>query len=415
MSEMRKERRQLWVISSVVFFGFVGLSMPYLLFPALFLPPESAVLGTGWDLPIRSILLGVTLAAYPLGQFMGAPILGVLSDEMGRRRVLVLSLLCAAGANLCTAFALIAGSLPFVIATRFLAGLMEGNLAIARAMATQLRQIDKRKAFGRIDALASISYVVGPLLGGLLADPTVHAEFTFATPFYVVSVLFVLVAVAARCMLQETRQVEAVAVRTLRERFAFYPRLQRLMHNGRLRTMLGIATLFTLAVDIFFEFGPAYLTEVWGLGPAHLARYNSLLSMALALSCGWLSVCLVQRFPQKQVIAGSMSLYSAVLSTLLLTTNLRFVAVLFFLAGVGIGIASSLLTVEVSEAAPAEIQGEVMGVQTSLRVLGDAGICLVGGLLFALSPVLVLLLAAGLVFTALFRLCRSVGPALITA
>ena len=95
-----KERIQLWVIISVVFFGYVGLSMPYLLFPSLFLNPDYAsFLVEGWGLSSRSILLGLTLAAYPFGQFLGSPILGVLLDEVGRRRILVLSLVGAAAVN----------------------------------------------------------------------------------------------------------------------------------------------------------------------------------------------------------------------------------------------------------------------------------------------------------------------------
>ena len=50
--------------------------------------------------------------------------------------------------------------LSLVVFTRFLAGLIEGNLAIARAMAAQLQTVGKRKAFGRIDAFAGAAYVV---------------------------------------------------------------------------------------------------------------------------------------------------------------------------------------------------------------------------------------------------------------
>ena len=69
---------------------------------------------------------------------------------------------------------------------------------------------------------------------------------------------------------------------------------------------------------------------------------------------------------------------------------------LFGLCGLVIGLAVTLITVKISDTAPDTIQGEVMGVQLSLRVLGDAMICLFGGALLLLSPKLILIFAAAL-------------------
>jgi len=83
---MRSDRKQFWVILVIVFLGFIGISMPYLIFPALFLNPAYSFLPTTWGDSSRALFLGITLAAYPLGQFFGSPILGSLSDEYGRKK-----------------------------------------------------------------------------------------------------------------------------------------------------------------------------------------------------------------------------------------------------------------------------------------------------------------------------------------
>lgn len=71
--------------------------MPYTIFAPLFLDSTSVgFLSQQWPLAMRSIFLGATLAVYPLGQFIGSPILGALSDQLGRKRLLLFSMLGAA-------------------------------------------------------------------------------------------------------------------------------------------------------------------------------------------------------------------------------------------------------------------------------------------------------------------------------
>lgn len=135
-----KQKRQFWVILTIIFLGFLGISMPYLIFPALFLNPAYSILPTGWSQSSHALFLGITLAAYPLGQFIGSPILGALSDDYGRKQVLAGSLIVSAIANLFTGFAIDWHFLGLLIASRFIAGIMEGNIAIARVMATDIKK-----------------------------------------------------------------------------------------------------------------------------------------------------------------------------------------------------------------------------------------------------------------------------------
>ena len=195
MRDKTKQRKEFWVILIIVFLGFIGISMPYLIFPALFLNPEySIVPAAEWSETSRALLLGVTLAAYPLGQFIGSPVLGSLSDDFGRKRVLSASLVIAAFCNLLSGFAIDWQHLTLLIASRFAAGVMEGNIAIARAMAADIKSIPKHKTFGKINAVASIAYLLGPLLGGLLSDKSLLEELTTSTPFYLICPLFLCLA-----------------------------------------------------------------------------------------------------------------------------------------------------------------------------------------------------------------------------
>ena len=397
----RKEKRQFWVILVIVFLGFVGISMPYLIFPALFLNPSYSILPVSWSESSRAIFLGITLAAYPLGQFIGSPILGSLSDDYGRKKLLSASLLIAAICNLFSGIAIAWQYLGLLIASRFVAGLMEGNIAIARAMAADMTTITKHKTFGKINAVASIGFLLGPLLGGLMTEKDLFQGLTASTPFYLTCILFFCLSVLSAFTLEQKIINTSTKTQTFWERINLIKRLSLLFSNKRLQFLMIISTCFTLAVDIFYEFGPVYLTVKWGFSPAQLVLYNAVLCLALAVGNGWLPSFISSRITNRLAIIYSIGGFALFLVGMVLTNSTFLMTLLFALSGFVIGLAVTLVTVKISNTVPDTIQGEVMGVQISLRVLGDAIICLFGDALLLLSSKLILILAAGMSLAAM--------------
>ncbi|MBA2368403.1 MAG: MFS transporter [Candidatus Protochlamydia sp.] len=391
---MAEQRKQFWVILIIVFLGFLGISMPYLIFPSLFLNPAYSILDASWNESSRALLLGVTLAAYPLGQFIGSPILGSLSDDYGRKSLLWGSLLVSAVCYLLSGFAIAWHSLELLILGRFLAGLMEGNIAIARAMASDLKLISKPEAFGKINAAASIAYLIGPLLGGLMTDTNLSENLSTSTPFYFICILFIFLAGLSAAVLKTEVPGKKNTPRTFWERINLVKRLAQLFSNKWLQFLIISSTCFTLAVDIFFEFGPVFLTVKWFLMPAQLVLYNVVLCLSLIAGNGWLPAFIASRkISNKSAIIYSTGGFALLLVGMVLTESSEMMLGLFICSGFAIGLASTLFTVKISNSVQDSIQGEVMGVQTSLRVLGDAFICLTGGALLLLSPKIILIVA----------------------
>ena len=388
------EKKQFWTIWLIVFMGFLGISMPYLIFPTLFLNPAYAISTVSNISP--ALLLGITLAAYPLGQFIGSPILGSLSDDYGRKSLLTGSLLLNGFFNLVTAFSLKWASIELLILSRFASGLMEGNIAIARAMASDMKSLSKPKAFGRISAAASIAYLLGPFIGGFLIDHDFDERLTVATPFYCISLLFLVLSILSIYVLSDSTTILSGFIRkkTLWERFNIFKRLSILFKNKRLKFLMISSTVFTLAVDIFYEFGPVYLTAKWKFGPIDLIIYNALLCITLAISNGWLSGFLPSYYSRRKIISGSIGSLGIFLVGIVLTDSSKIMLTLFAVCGIAIGLAGTLFTVKLSDSAEDTIQGEVMGVQLSLRVLGDAIICILGGVFLMFSSKIVLVMAA---------------------
>lgn len=389
---MDNDKKQFWTVLFIVFMGFLGISMPYLIFPALFLNPAYSIVS---DYSIEpALLLGMTLAAYPLGQFIGSPILGALSDDYGRKRLLAGSLLLNAVFNLMTALSLKWHWVELLIISRLLSGFMEGNIAIARAMASDIKSLPKHTTFGKINASASIAFLIGPFFGGVLIDSNLYEGLTISTPFYGISALFILLSGASLFFLREDVLSEPKPARSIWQRFNLYKRLSILFQNQRLKFLLLVSTTFTLAVDIFYQFAPVYLTSKWMLGPSDLIIYNALLCIALAVGNGWLAGYVSRRFDKQKAVVISTTAVGALLLGIVFAESPILMLALYGSMGLVIGLAVTLLTVKISDSVSDAIQGEVLGVQIALRVLGEALICLLGGFLLLISPKLVLAFAA---------------------
>ena len=372
-------KQHFWVILTIVFLGFIGISMPYLIFPPLFLNSSYAFLPEACTEANRALFLGITLAAYPFGQFIGSPILGRLSDIYGRKKFLSGSLLVASISNLFSGIAIANQQLGLLIVSRFIAGLMEGNIAIARAMASDIKTISKHKSFGKINASSSFAYLLGPLFGGLLSART-----GYSTPFFLISILFFFLSGLSALLLKNS-VVEPVKG-AFWQRMNLFQRVSEIFSNKQMKFFLIISTSYTLAIDIFFEFGPVYLTIKWALSPAKLILYNGLLCLGLTIGNGWLPTYITRYTSNHLAIVAGIGGFALFILCIALVNSTFFMMLLFGLAGLAIGLAITLITVNISDSGSEALQGEIMGTQQSLRVLGDGIICLFGGALLILSP-----------------------------
>src|SRR5471030_1153982 len=182
--------RPLLPYAIVVFLGYVGFSLPLPVLPEIFLDAQRSILPPSTSIQLKTILLGIVLAAYPSGQLLGSPLLGIFSDKWGRKRVIMYSLASTAIGYAITAVAMSAHSVVVIFGGLFLCGFSEGNVTIAQAVIGDSAGKDEKVAhFGWINFFACSAFIVGPLLGGWLADPANNRFFTFATPFWLGSVM----------------------------------------------------------------------------------------------------------------------------------------------------------------------------------------------------------------------------------
>ncbi len=117
-----------------------------------------------------ALTIGFLQAAYPAMQFLGAPLLGRLSDRFGRKPVLIVSQMGTLGGFLLLGFA---NSLPLLFLSRIIDGLSGANIAMAQAaIADSTTEKTRTQGLGLIGAAFGVGFVLGPILALIVLATT---------------------------------------------------------------------------------------------------------------------------------------------------------------------------------------------------------------------------------------------------
>ena len=178
------QRRILGLIFLTVFMDIVGFSIIIPLFPHLldhYIRTEGAagtLIGSlnsaaewmGGDTVFKKTVLfgGLLSTLYSLLQFVFSPIWGALSDRLGRRRILTITL---AGNALSYLLWIFAAQFWVVVVTRLISGMMAGNIAVASAAAADITDEKERtKGMAVVGIAIGLGFVFGPVIGGLASS-----------------------------------------------------------------------------------------------------------------------------------------------------------------------------------------------------------------------------------------------------
>src|SRR5688572_25210445 len=130
------------------------------------------------SIPEAAAYSGWLLASFAVMQFIFSPVLGNLSDQYGRRPVLLISLFGFGVDYLLTAFA---PSLVWLFAGRIIAGITGASFTTASAYIADVSTPEKRaQNFGMIGVAFGVGFIIGPVLGGILGKYSTHLPFIAA-------------------------------------------------------------------------------------------------------------------------------------------------------------------------------------------------------------------------------------------
>lgn len=298
------------------------------------------------------LTVGFLFASFSLAQLLCAPLLGRLSDRIGRKPVIVISLVGTAIGSFITGAA---GVLWLLFAGRIVDGASGGSLSVAQAAVADLApEAERPRLIGLLGAAFGVGFVLGPAIGGLAALGGPHV------PFYVAGVLASINAVAAMIRLPETRRNGD----HVRRRRLTTPTSSILRHLAVVGFISVVA--FTAFEATFSLFGD----RRFGLTEASSAAVFLGVGLVLVGIQGGAYGRLVERFGTQRLFTIGLMMLVAGLAVTAVATVWPVLIVALLLLSVGQGCASPSITSLVTQHAPPDRRGEALGFQQSSYAIG---------------------------------------------
>jgi MFS family permease len=345
--------------------------------PVLFLIVFVDLVGFGLIIPLLPFyaerfgaspqVVTILLAIFSLMSMISAPLWGRMSDRIGRRPVLMASMLAAALAYLWMGFA---GALWMLFAARAFAGLCAGNIAAAQAYIADVTPPENRaRGMGMIGAAFGLGFIIGPALGGIVAGNDL-ATADLRTPGLIAAGLSFAAFLGIVFLLPESLPAAARA-RPSRSRLMI---LQNVLHRPVLARLFAVFFVVILAFAGMESTFAMWAMRQYGWGPAQIGYVFTYVGLLSAAMQGGLIGPLSRRFGEEWLLLSGLALIALGLLVLPFAGTLPPLLVAVSALAIGMGAMQPSLNSLISRRAGAEEQGEVMGLAQSVgslaRVLG---------------------------------------------
>lgn len=344
---MTARRSSLAIIFGIVFIDLVGFGI---VIPVLPLYAE--------QFGASPLVIGLLLGIYSAMQCVCAPLLGKLSDRVGRRPVLLFSII---GTSIGFLLMGLAHTLWLLFLARIIDGATGGNISTAQAYIADVTPPEERsRGMGLIGAGFGLGLIFGPAIGGLLS------HFSLAAPFLFAALLAAINAVLVYALLPESLSKEH------RSQGRAQPSLAELFRSANGRSLAVVmATYFctTVAFSLLTATYPLFTARRFGYHATQNGYLFAFLGIIGAIIQGGLLGRLIKASSDKAVmVVGTIVL---TLSMFALPLGSTAAVLLLTTAGiaVGHGLVAAPLNGLASKGVGTAAQGRVLGAMQSAASL----------------------------------------------
>lgn len=382
------KNKPLYILLLTIFIDLLGFSI---IIPIL--PVYSKELGA------TNIMVGIIAGSYALMNFIFSPIWGNLSDRIGRKPVILVSILITAFSYLLFSFAT---AIPLLIVSRIIAGIGSANIGAAQAYITDItKPEDRTKAFGKIGAAFGLGFIIGPLIGGVILK---HLGVQYIG--YITMGLNIFNFILAAFILKESNKDKKKDKRLFENPF-------KSVLDGIKRPVLGklmlISLLFITAFSMMQITISVYWNEKYALNKAQISDMFAFIGLATVLVQGFLVEKLNRRFGEYKLLVMGCLLMAIGLYLLPTAPYERWFYVVEGIAILFIALANGCISPSIqsllSKNAGDQEQGKILGVSMSVSSLGRVFGPYLGGLFYGMAQFMPYFMGA-LIMIAAWRVAK---------
>ncbi|MDI1435717.1 MFS transporter [Polyangium sorediatum] len=347
--------RVLFVVVLTVFLDLVGFGITIPLLPFYVKPMVSEE----W----AGIITGLLISSYSFAQALATPVLGRLSDRMGRRSVIVLSLAGNAASMVLFAAAVNFQVLWCLFVSRLLAGATAGNLAACQAAIADVTEKHERApAMGRLGAGIGLGMIMGPVIGGVTAKIALWA------PPIAAAVMALADLVLAAALMPETRPVreperaghDAYRGPTRDERRR-EPSFAEIVADKRVATVLQMYFLTFMAMTVLNVAFPLLSHDRFGWTAEQVGYMFAIFGVSGVVIQGFLIKRLSARFSELGLVETAAALMLVGMLCAAFSTQPWMMVLANVLIGVGVAINNPSISSLASKYAREDQRGTVLG------------------------------------------------------
>ncbi len=281
----------------------VGFSIVFPVLAPLLLDPQLYFFSPDTIESVRTTVLGLLFAVFGLAQFFGAPAAGALADHYGRYKIFLGSIAVSVFGYVLMALSIYFNSLAWLFAGRIITGCCSGNFSLAQSATADLTDERHRsKAFGTLFSVGGLGFVIGPWIGGKLANPdwlSGSGAFIFAAIAAFINLLVVFFFYVESWTRKEGHGDTSL--------FRTFKDLRLVFHQKILRSVLTAYLLFSIGWAFFLIFSPTYLVQKFGLGSDKIGDIYAYMSLIWFFVSMFLNKELSAKFsPRHLILVGSV-------------------------------------------------------------------------------------------------------------
>lgn len=367
MSLLLRNRGTMLLLMLNIFLVFTGIGLVVPIMPTYMN-----------ELHITGSTVGLLVAAFSLTQLLFSPYAGRLSDSLGRKKIIVAGMIVFAISEWIFGIAV---SPVLLFLARMLGGvgaalIMPAVMAYAADVTTNQ---ERAKGMGLINAAITTGFIIGPGIGGYLAD------FGIRVPFFAAAGAGAVAAVITMFILPESRKVEQ-PLSTGAELVQKQSLLTQLLNSGKERYFFNLIIIFVLAFGLAnYEtvFG-LFVDHKFGFTPTDIAfiiTFGSIAGAVVQLTIfGWI----LNRFGERRVIAICLLMAGLFVTLTLFVSSYWMIVAVTFIVFLSIDILRPAVGTQLSKMA-GEQQGYVAGLNSAYTSLGNIAGPIVAGALFDLD------------------------------